>query len=262
MLIFMSVVEDVKGLYESFPYPAREVKTKEKLEGYVKWLLPILNQKSTDFFLNKNVLELGCGTGELGNSLALFGSKITGVDISKTSLKKAKELSERFDLTTNYLNQNLLKLDLNKEFDLVLALGCLHHTSDAKKGFEIAVKHCKQNGLVVVGLYNKFGRIRLRLKNKIIDLFVGSDITKRIVFAKKYFANKRDQQKGDHWIADKFAHPFETYHSIEEVRKWFKELNLKEIASRPKIEKNSLITQLKWFWNKQGAFFVITAKKC
>ena len=43
----------------------------------------------------------------------------------------------------------------SKKFDVVIALGSLHHTTN-KKGFEIGCKNLSKEGVIFVGLYNKY----------------------------------------------------------------------------------------------------------
>ena len=43
---------------------------------------------------------------------------------------------------------------------LCISSGVLHHTKDARRAFASIVRKAKPGGIVIVGLYNTFGRCR------------------------------------------------------------------------------------------------------
>lgn len=245
----------VKELYEKYPYPSREILKKSDLEKYSKWVTKIFSEDAS-FWKGKEVLELGCGTGELANSVSLKGGKILGIDFSKNSIKKAKKTSKKFNTNAVFLESNILDLNLNKKFDVVIALGSLHHTIDAKKGFLVAIKHTKKRGILILGFYNKYSRFRHRIKRVILKLFCGNNIEKRINLGKKLFKGIDNKS----WLADKFGQVHESYHSINQILKWFNEENVTFIASNPKF-KTPILDEIKWLLKKQNAFFVMVGKK-
>lgn len=51
---------------------------------------------------NKNILDLGCGTGRNSNYLADMGNHVIGIEISKTALNLARERASRLDLNVDY----------------------------------------------------------------------------------------------------------------------------------------------------------------
>lgn len=255
--------EIVRSHYESYPYPLRKMKTKKELIKYVKWLLPVIGtENKEDFFANKKVLEAGCGTGELSAGIALQKAKeIISIDLSFNSLKQALRYKKKFNLSNMFLVQaDIESMPLNKKFDVIISLGALHHNENPKKLFNILVKNLKENGIIIIGLYNKYGRLRLRLKNKLLDLIAGKNTEKRLKLAVKLFFGGRMPKQGINWLADKFAHPLERYYSVEEILKWFNENNIKFLASKPEIEGNTFLTQLKWLIKKEAAFFLIAGR--
>lgn len=250
----------VKELYEKYPYPSRIDLTDEKLKSFALWTAMTINE-STDFWKGKEVLELGCGTGELSVGLALYGAKVTAVDFSSSSIKKAQALADKKCTTTNkpqYFLKNILEIkenEFNKKFDAIIALGSLHHTIDAKKGFVIGCKQLKKNGIIFVGLYNKYSRARHRVKRVFVKLVAGNDIEKRIKLGEMFYSKKTPKER----IADKFGQVHESYHSINEILNWFKEENIEFIGSKPKYTK-PIIDEIKWLIQKKNAFFVMSGK--
>ncbi|NMA44506.1 MAG: class I SAM-dependent methyltransferase [Candidatus Diapherotrites archaeon] len=244
----------VKELYEKYPYPSRDFFSKERAKNYVKWVSKIFG-KTVDFWKGKQILELGCGTGELAIGLSLSGANVTAIDFSKTSIKKAKQNAKNLGAKVNFLEKNILETNLNKKFDVVIALGSLHHTINAKKGFEIGVNHLKNEGTIIVGLYNKYSRARHRVKRIILRLIAGNNIEKRIEVGEKLFKGNKSKA----WLADKYGQVHESYHSINEINQWFKEQKIKFIASNPKY-KYPIIDEIKWLIFRKNAFFVMIGK--
>jgi len=248
--------EKVRQLYEKYPYPSRDIVSAKKLKKYSNWLLRIIHKKNA-YWRGKNVLELGCGTGELANSIASEGGRVSAIDFSHSSIKKAKELSEKFSLKTIcFEEKDILSYRNTKRFDTVIALGSLHHTTDARKGFLVAVKHTKKGGIVIVGLYNKYSRFRHRVRRLIIRVFAGDNFEKRISVGKKLFGGNQSRA----WLADKYGQVHESYHSVSEVLKWFEEEEIDFVASKP-VFQTPVIDEIKWFLGKRNAFFVMVGKK-
>ena len=249
----------VKELYEKYPYPSRLDSTNKKLESFALWVAKTVNEDNS-YWKGKEILELGCGTGELSVGLALCGAKVKAVDFSSTSIKKAKELADK-KCTTNkpqYFLKNILELkenEFNKKFDVVIALGSLHHTINAKKGFEIGCKQLKKNGIMIIGLYNKYSRARHRVKRVLVRIIAGNNIEKRIRLGEFFFDKKTPKER----IADKFGQIHESYHSISEIQKWFKEQNIEFIGSKP-IFSTPRIDEIKWLLSRKNAFFVMSGR--
>jgi 2-polyprenyl-3-methyl-5-hydroxy-6-metoxy-1,4-benzoquinol methylase len=247
--------ELVKRLYEKYPYPNRKLNDKKSISKYSFWVSKIIS-KDKDFFKEKNILELGCGTGELTNAIALSGGNILGIDFSSSSIKKAKSTKKKFKTKAEFKKANILSFNNNKKYDIVIALGSLHHTIDAKKGFGVGVKHLKKNGIIIIGLYNKYSRFKHRLKRFILRILAGNDFEKRIILGEKLFGGLKSKS----WLADKYGQVHESYHEINEILKWFDEENIEFITSKPKF-KYPIIDEIKWLLRKENAFFIMVGKK-
>lgn len=252
----------VKELYEKYPYPARKDITKEGVIYFAKWAADSFGSDAT-YWKGKEILELGCGTGELACGLALSGARVIAVDFSSSSIKHAKALAKRLGASgkVNFQCKSILELKTNefdKKFDAVIALGSLHHTIDARKGFEIACSNLMHDGVIVIGMYNKYARFRHRVRRLLLWAFCGANIEKRISFGEKYFAN--NEKAGRAWLADKYGQVHESYHSVSEVKKWFREEGIEFISSKPKLT-TPRIGEIKWLIEEKGAFFVMCGTK-
>lgn len=80
------------------------------------WKHKILEQLS----IEKTVLDLACGTGILTKQIAekLPHAEITGIDITKNYLEKAKNKLKLYP-NISFINQDAEKLNLGKKFDCI-----------------------------------------------------------------------------------------------------------------------------------------------
>jgi len=257
----------VKELYEKYPYPSRSSVNPSEIIYFAEWVAKTFGADK-NYWKDKNVLELGCGTGELANALALCGASVTAIDFSSTSIKQAKKLSQKLKTQnkTKFIEKNILLLKEDefgkeKKFDVVIAMGSLHHTINAFNGFKIACTYTKPEGLVIIGLYNKYARFRHLIKRSFLRILAGNNIEKRIKIGEQLFGKKEvNGINSKSWAADKYGQIHETNHSIREVIHWFKEEGIEFISSKPKYE-HAVIDELKWLLEKKGAFFVMAGKK-
>lgn len=85
-------------------------------------------QKIVDLGLcvkGQKVLDLGTGTGVLPRSMANFGAKFTGTDISENQIAKATELSKNAGLDIDYVVASAESFDFpDGTFDVVTACQC------------------------------------------------------------------------------------------------------------------------------------------
>ena len=72
----------------------------------------------------------------------------------------------------NFVNADIFDEVLKENvFDFVWCNGVLHHTKDPYNAFKIILKTVKKDGYIIIGLYNKFGRIRTRVRNFFYKIF-------------------------------------------------------------------------------------------
>ena len=114
---------------------------------------------------------------------------------------------------------------------MIYCSGVLHHTKSTEKSFEILCKNLKPVGYIVIGLYNKFGRLRTNLRQ-----FIFKFISKKLaIFLDPYVRNlkKDNHDKRESWIKDQYMHPVERSHSYDELLKMFEENKIDFINSYP-----------------------------
>jgi SAM-dependent methyltransferase len=102
---------------------------------------------------NGNAIELGCGTGPLTRWLAKGGFKTTGVDVSGTAIRMAREQSKSF--TIDYRVADICTREVRSivKFDLCVDGRCFHgRTSlkDRRAALENVCRLLKPNGVFVM----------------------------------------------------------------------------------------------------------------
>ena len=180
---------------------------------------------------NSNILEIGCGTGQMSIFLSRKNRLVIGTDIAKSSLILGNEFKKENNINNIYfLQMNLFNPFIKPNiFDFVISNGCLHHTSDPKKAFVKISKLVKKNGFIIIGLYHKYGRLITNLRQIIINLF-GDNFK----FIDKRNINKKiSQEKRYAWFNDQYKNPKESSHTYYEILKWFEESNIEYISSIP-----------------------------
>ena len=73
---------------------------------------------------NTKIADFGCGPGLYALRLARHHADVTGIDLSKRSIKYAKEMAAKEQLNIEYVNQNYLDFETEDRFDLLLMIMC------------------------------------------------------------------------------------------------------------------------------------------
>jgi len=137
------------------------------------------------------------------------------------------------------------------KFDYVQCLGVLHHTGDAYKGFKNILKLLKPNGYIAVGLYNRFGRIPLKIRILLARTLFKNNQKIKDWFIKMQIGEIEDKERARGWWNDQYLHPHETTHTIGEVLKWFKKNNIEYYQSVPTLKPfDQSNLDISGVWNK------------
>ena len=275
------IVTDFYGI-EPFPNYSKNEDKRSLLEKGNK---NHLSKQLKDFIgLNKSFIEVGSGTSQLSNYLAAgTNNKIFALDPTETSLR----LGYNFALDNNITNVCFVNADIfddvlmDETFDFVWSSGVLHHTDDPYLGFRIIQKSLKTGGYMFIGLYNRYGRLRTFVRQKLYKIF-GKKLIMMLDPYLRSLDKENSQKKIESWIRDQYEHPVEKSHTFDEVLNWFDENDIEFINSIPSVNasENSsyfdqntngrgskvsrLLTQIKMVFGNLGAeggLFIMIGKK-
>ena len=273
----------VTDFYKETPFPNyKDDETKQSIVD--KGNKNLLAQQFKKFIgHNKNVLEVGCGTGQLSIYFAIgTNNEIIAFDPTIESLNLAKNFSKQNEISNiKFVNADIFDDVLSKNyFDFIWCNGVLHHTKNPYKAFEITVQSLKNNGYILVGLYNKIGRVRTLVRKYLSKIF-------GIKFLELFDPTLKDlklsEKEKKSWINDQYFHPIESLHTLDEVLDWFKKNDIEYINSIPSCDfenfqnyenifkkkpkgdiHSRLFNQISMIFNKlgsDGGLFVVIGKK-
>ena len=130
------------------------------------WVEPFIPEFAEfDKWKDKNVLEVGCGTGSDLIEFARKGAIVTGIDLSTKSIELAKRRLEIYQYVGGVFEADAESLPFeDNTFDMVYSLGVLHHTPDTEKAISEIYRVLKPGGNVKVMLYHKYSLVSLQVK--------------------------------------------------------------------------------------------------
>lgn len=271
----------VTNFYQETPFPNYKDEDNKQtiLEKGNKNFLAAQFKKFIGY--KKSILEVGCGTGQLSIYFSIgTNNNVVALDPTIQSLNLAKKFADSNSISNiKFLNADIFDDVLTDQyFDFIWCNGVLHHTKDPYGAFKILIKSLKSKGYVLIGLYNKYGRLRTVIRRYLYKFF-GKKFLEKIDPTLKNL--KLDENEKNAWIRDQYIHPIESLHTIDEVLKWFDENNIDFVSSIPSsdfdfdykniFEKKSrgslysrIINQFTMIFNSlgsDGGLFVLIGKK-
>ena len=229
------VTEVMKTFYEETPFPNyEELDSSNRLrEKAQKGLFVRLLDEQIHH--SARILEIGCGTGQLTNFLGMtWGRTVFGTDICLNSLRLGQGFKARNAIEhCAFLQMNLFQPVFKPEsFDVVVCNGVLHHTSNPLRGFQSIAALVKKGGFIIVGLYNRYGRVSTYARRVMFRL--SGD---RLKFLDSRLRDKNLSEIRKHtWLMDQYYNPHESTHTVGEVLRWFDQSGFTFVHSIPKPE--------------------------
>jgi len=116
-------------------------------------------EKEINFDKSLKILDLGCGTGRHSIELAKRGYSLTGIDLSKSLLDKAKDKATAQNLKISFIQADARELNFSNEFDVVIMLceGAFPLMETDEMNFQIlknASNALKSNGKIIFTTLN------------------------------------------------------------------------------------------------------------
>lgn len=147
-----AVSRAVQAQYENNPYP------RWVMPGPA-WRVDGMAQKPAD------ILVAGCGTGRnaIETAQTFPDARVLAVDLSRASLGHAARKSRELRIpNVEFAQADLLEMgDIDRRFDLIEAVGVLHHLADPPAGWHVLLSLLRPGGMMRIGLYSPLARREL-----------------------------------------------------------------------------------------------------
>lgn len=275
-----TIGQRVRAFYERYPFPTYEqADSPAALAGKAQTgVFAALLDAQLPY--DARILDAGCGTGQLPIFLSLAERRTVGIDFSFPSLAEGHRFIRRFGLK----NVSLMQMDLfapafkEGAFDCVISTGVLHHTPDPYRAFQGLCRLVRPGGHLLIGLYNKYARIPLRLRRLIFRL-----TGRRLEKLDYVLRHGREETKKQIWFMDQYANPHETVHSVDEILEWFAQNGIEYLGVIPRLNGSGLLAredtifaptvlgpplarvlgQIRWMFaiGREGGLFVMVGRK-
>ena len=140
------------GTYNSKYYEPLEQMMAIRHQYMSKILKNLNGQDIYEFFKNKKVLDLGCGTGEFLNNYFDMGADCSGIDIENNFKIKNKINFKLINIEANKFLKNC-----KKKFDVIFLFEFLEHLEEHDKYllFENLSKNLNKNAYIFISTLNK-----------------------------------------------------------------------------------------------------------
>jgi len=156
----------VQKQYEENPYPrwvgAANAGPRQRLVPYLRHTFPFASVEGQGRGEGLDILVAGCGTGRnaIETTQKFEGARTLAIDLSVSSLahaaRKTRELGIR---AIDYAQADILELGcMERRFDLIEAVGVLHHLADPFAGWRGLTSLLKPHGFMLAGFYSREGR--------------------------------------------------------------------------------------------------------
>lgn len=228
------VTDTIKPFYEDNPFPNYDdLDSSQSLRAKAQKIL-IARLLDEQIPYGSRVLEVGCGTGQLSNFLGTTeGRSVFATDICLNSLKSGQRFKQRNSVDrVAFIQMNLFRPVFKPEcFRLVICSGVLHHTSDPFLGFQSISRLVEKGGFILLGLYNRYGRIPTDMRRFIFRIS-GNRFT---YLDSRLRDRKLSSPKRATWFMDQYKNPHESEHTVDEVLRWFDMAGFEFTNSIPKL---------------------------
>ncbi len=158
--------DDVRRFWEHHPVAAASIPFRpgtgaffhafDRLRATVE--PPALQRRIYRFeqYRGKRVLDVGCGNGYLLSQYVRAGAVGTGVDLTWTAIELARKRLSLAGVNAMLLQADGERLPFREaSFDLVIAIGVLHHTPDPRQAVREIHRVLSPGGTIVVMLYHR-----------------------------------------------------------------------------------------------------------
>ena len=150
---------------------------------YKDWVHP--NDENT--WRDCDVLDAGSGPGIQVRLLSSTAKSITAVDLEAIDVSKRKNQGN--DKNIKYIKDDIMLMDLGRQFDVVNCVGTIHHTDDPTRTFKNLHKHLKPGGRMIIWAYAREGNGLMRAVVEPLRKLLLDKASHPVIYGLSYFFN-------------------------------------------------------------------------
>lgn len=186
----------------------------------------LIDKKISPFIKDKNILEIGCGTGEIAVRMQKKGYKVEAIDNSIEMLKLAKEKYKNIE----FIKKDMRNLEYEEKFDAVISvfdtLNYLNSYDDLIFSLEGIKKSLKSKGVFLFDIITK-----KMLENMFPDGIFADDRDNMTILWKHREIDNLEEISTSFFIKEEENN----YYRVDEVfmKKMFSMKKLDEIIEKP-----------------------------
>jgi SAM-dependent methyltransferase len=176
-------VDGVSRQYDRWEYPPPVTDLGAWTKNHWDWFDPFWAHRvlwpDREYKPDADILIAGCGTFQA----AVFAfmnraAKVVAIDVSRSALDHEQYLKDKHGLRN--LELHLLPIEeasaLDRDFDLIVSSGVLHHMADPLAGLTALGECLRRDGALGVMLYAKYGRVGVEILESLFrDLGLSQD---------------------------------------------------------------------------------------
>ena len=106
----------------------------------------------------RSILDVGCGTGSHSIILSKRGYDVTGIDLSRVMIEKAREKAEKEKIRVEYYVQDMRNIKLKRKFDCAICMfggfGYINTYDDLVRLLSGVKNHLNRDGLFIFEFWN------------------------------------------------------------------------------------------------------------
>jgi SAM-dependent methyltransferase len=205
----------------------------------------------------RTVVDAGCGAGRYADVLQRWGGRVIAMDLSVAVEACHGSLGER--------GVTVVQADLARPpiapgaVDVVVSLGVLHHTPDARESFRQLARLVKPGGLMAVWLYDAYGDQTTRMRLSLLYRRFTHRLPPRLLYALchlsvpwhylnrvpllRHFTSRLWHISEDPWwrwrvldTFDWYSPRYQSHHTYPEISEWFVESGFEHVTvSEPPV---------------------------
>ncbi|WP_226667324.1 class I SAM-dependent DNA methyltransferase [Metabacillus litoralis] len=145
-------------IYQGFAYIYDQLMKDAPYDQWAELILDVFSKHQPN---TKNVLDVGCGTGEIATRLAKKQLNVTGVDLSEDMLTVAQAKAELHKVNILFLQQDMRELSgFTEQFDAITiccdSLNYLETKNDVKATFQAVHNQLNAGGLFIFDVHSLY----------------------------------------------------------------------------------------------------------